>query len=90
MLGLSVGLLATALTLFLWSLWWPHRDMRQIWATGVGTVSAVLGIVLLSRGAVRRPAGRTRRSAVTLCVIGTGVLGVPGYALLRSASEHLR
>lgn len=72
-----------------WSWWWPHPDMRQLWAHGAVVLSALLasvGAAVTFRG----EDGRGRRVFVGLVVLAVVLGAVVGFAVLREATAPLR
>lgn len=87
--GIGLVSVAAVATLVRWSQWWPHTDMRQIWAHGLTALSGVVGLITLFvafRGLDRRRRWFLVGSAVAAAVVG--LLG--GFELLRSATADLR
>jgi hypothetical protein len=74
-LWVAVNLLSIAAlaALVRWSRWWPHPDMRQIWATGAAWVAGVVGLAAFVAAFLRLDrAGRARLvgAAAIAAVIG--------------------
>lgn len=87
----SVGLFCVAVVAALvrWSQWWPHSDMRQIWANGLTGLLGLIGLVSLTVVA-RRLDGRQRWFLIGL-VVAAAVIGVwGGFELLRASTAGLR
>lgn len=72
-----------------WSQWWPHSDMRQLWATGLTALSGVLGLAALLSALYRLERGR-RLLLVGVVVLAAVVGLLGGFELLRAATDELR
>lgn len=72
-----------------WSLWWPHSDIRQIWATGLGGMAGVVGLVTLAV-AFSRLAGRDRRLLVVSAVVAAVIGLVGGFRVLEQLTAWAR
>lgn len=74
-LAVTVGLAATAAVAALvrWSIWWPHSDMRQLWAYGATGLATFVAVVTLGMGAVRlRPTARWRLAVLVIIAVLAG------------------
>ena len=72
-----------------WSLWWPHRDMRLVYARGAAVVAVVVGLVgagLLARVTVRADA----RGVLVVSVVSVLVTSVLGYEWLVAITARYR
>lgn len=87
--GIAFVCIAAVAALVRWSQWWPHSDMRQIWANGLTVVSAAVGLITLPIAFIRLD-GRHRWFLVGFAVVAAliGLLG--GFELLRGATADLR
>lgn len=72
-----------------WSLWWPHRDMRQMFATAATVGLGVVG--LLALGIALGSSSDRGRTVIVLTVVGAVALGgVAGFMVLQSATASAR
>lgn len=84
----TVGLLSVTAVAGLvgWSLWWPHDDMRQLWATFGAVILAAIGIASLA--ASHRALSRELRPALIASIAIAVLIGATGgFALLKRATE---
>lgn len=87
--GIALVCIAAVAALVRWSQWWPHSDMRQVWANGLTVLSGVVGLITLSV-AFRRLDGRHRWLLAGFAVLAAAVGLLGGFELLRGATADLR
>lgn len=88
---LGAGLIAIAAlaALVRWSLWWPHSDMRQLWANAAIALAAVIGVTGILVGFRRLDPEHRRLGA--LLAVGAVVLGLlVGFPVMREATAWAR
>ncbi|MDP8931647.1 MAG: hypothetical protein M3O70_24535 [Actinomycetota bacterium] len=85
----SVGSIGAVAALVRWSWWWPHSDMRQIWATGFGWLAAAVGVATFVIAFSRL--GERDRRLLLGCALLAVVLGfVGGFLVLKSVTARAR
>lgn len=72
-----------------WSLWWPHSDIRRLWATGLGWTSGIVGVATLAI-ALSRLTGRGRRLLAASVVVVTVAGFVGGFRVLEQLTAWAR
>jgi hypothetical protein len=70
-----------------WSLWWPHDDMRQLWATFGAVVMAALGLAALAV-ALRSIAREWRPALMAFIAMAVLIGATAGFVILQSATER--
>lgn len=86
---LSLASFAAVAALLRWSAWWPHPDLRQIWAFGATVLAAVVAITASVIAFVQLPQ-RHRGTFLVLACASAVVGAVAGFAVLRSMTEWAR
>ena len=72
-----------------WSIWWPHADMRQRWATYILVVASLITLWTLGRSLGARPA-RTKVTVLVAWAAAVAVGATLGFSWLRSATLPYR
>ena len=66
-LGVAIGMVS-------WSIWWPHSDMRQIWASFLILIGAVVGLATLRAGLARLDESAQILRAMAAIVVAVAVV----------------
>jgi hypothetical protein len=82
--GVGVYLLA-------WAQRWPHSDLREAWAVGLGCASLVAGVVAAASSQRLRTTGQLVAAAVTGALLVGGIWGltVLGHDQARACGDRL-
>ena len=75
--------------LLVWSAWWPHSDMRQIWANGAAALAFLVGVGALVWARAR--VDRRDRQALMVLTGAAVVLGATvGFGVLFALTSSYR
>lgn len=80
---------AAAATLARWSIWWPHADNRQRWATYLLVAVSFITLWSLTRSLAAQ-APRTKIAVIVAWIAAVAIGATLGFAWLRSATLPYR
>jgi predicted Kef-type K+ transport protein len=75
--------------LLVWSAWWPHSDLRQIWAFAAAILAFLVGAGALV-WALTRVARRDRRQLLTLTGVAVVLGATVGFGMLFALTSSYR
>ena len=80
---------AAGSALLRWSIWWPHADNRQRWATYILIAASLITLWTLTRSLVARPP-RIKVAVLVAWAVAVAVGATLGFGWLRSATLPYR